>query len=240
MNKEQRKYPRFTFNCYAQCAFIESFPECFSVMVVNVSPVGIGFISGEKLDVGTNIYFILQVGNGESVRFITEVRWSQRIENSAHFRIGVKILDSNNKDLEKFIQYYCKHITPQAVEKKRILIIEDEKEIIELLRNKLAQYDCDIVYACDGLSGFSRYMAERPDLIILDIVIPKMSGYEICRKIRKLQNDTDTLIFLLIDKKKDMTKIVDDDIEIQKYFIKPFKVDHFLSEVEEILNLQKN
>jgi PleD family two-component response regulator len=210
------------------------------VTVVDLSPEGVGFISEKQLAIGMSVYFLMDLDNGESVKFIAKVRWSKGIPNSSLFKIGVKILDSSRKDLQSFIRFYCRSLIPGDERRKKILVIESDKSTAKLLYEEITQNGYVAVCAYDGEIGFSKYMDERPDLVILNYALPKLNGYEVCRKIRKLQNDRDTSIFMLIAKKKDVSKIVEDGIGIQKYFMKPLKIERVLEEINRIMAKPKD
>lgn len=231
MNEDKRLYLRLDYDCPAQCSFLDSFPEAFPVTILDVSPDGIGFICDRSLELGASIYLTVDLGDEGQVKFITKVRWSQAIANSTQFKIGAKIVDTSNQDLEKFIRFYCKRLIPGQQRRKRVLIIESDKEKVELLASELEKYRHDVIYAFDGEDGFSKYITHRPDLIILSYMLPKLSGFEICRKIRRLQNDKDVFLFMLVTKKKDMAKIDDQDMGVQRYFLKPIKIDRVVDEV---------
>ena len=68
---------------------------------------------------------------------------------------------------------------------KRILIIEDDRDIVELVRYNLANEGFQISAALDGASGLCTLKKSPPDLLLLDLMLPKMSGLDICREIRK-------------------------------------------------------
>ena len=123
---------------------------------------------------------------------------------------------------------------------KKILIIENDKEKAKLLQSELIKYRYDVICAFDGENGFSKYVAQRPDLIILNFTLPKLGGFEICRKIRRLQNDEDVLLFMLIAKKKDMTEIDDHGMGVQKYFLKPINIDRLVNEVNSTFLISSN
>ncbi len=67
----------------------------------------------------------------------------------------------------------------------KILIVEDEKIMLNLLKEKLAMEGYDVVTASDGEEGFLKIKEEFPDLILLDIIMPKMNGFEVMEKVRK-------------------------------------------------------
>ncbi len=240
MNEDKRLYSRLNFDCSAQCSFLDSFPETFPVTIIDISPEGFGFVCDQSLNLGVSIYIMIDLGEEEKVKFITKVRWSQAIANTTQFKIGAKIIDTNNKDLEKFIRFYYRRLIPGQQRKKKVLIIENDKEKAKLLASELIKYRYDVICAFDGEDGFSKYVVERPDLIILNFTLPKLSGFEICRKIRRLQNDKDVFLFMLIAKKKDMTEIDDHGMGVQKYFLKPIKIDRLVNEVNSTFLISSN
>jgi len=81
--------------------------------------------------------------------------------------------------------------------KKRILIVEDEDHMLSLLKYNLGKEDYDIDVARDGEEGLGEVKKHRPDLIVSDIMMPKMDGYEFCRKLRK-EPDTKTIPFIFL------------------------------------------
>lgn len=70
-------------------------------------------------------------------------------------------------------------------EKIKILVIDDEPSIVEAIRQRLEFYGYDVIGAYDGLEGLNKAEAEMPDIIILDIIMPKMHGFEVCKKLKE-------------------------------------------------------
>lgn len=79
---------------------------------------------------------------------------------------------------------------------KKILIIDDELSTIKLLKNRLTSAGYDVIAAGDGKSGITQAAKEKPDLILLDVVLPGSSGYDICKAIKS--NETTKAIKVLI------------------------------------------
>jgi len=67
---------------------------------------------------------------------------------------------------------------------KKILIVDDEPNITKLLESRLRANGYEVVTACDGQEGLDKTQKEKPDLIILDVMLPKLNGYEVCRMLR--------------------------------------------------------
>ena len=80
-------------------------------------------------------------------------------------------------------------------EEKTVLIVEDEKNIVDILRFNLERRGCRVLEAYDGEEGLRKARTEKPDLILLDIMLPKMIGFDVCEALRK---DGDNVPILLL------------------------------------------
>ncbi|MDO9543031.1 MAG: response regulator [Kiritimatiellia bacterium] len=69
--------------------------------------------------------------------------------------------------------------------KKKILLIEDEPSQVMMIKFRLEANNFDFLAACDGEEGLKKARAEKPDLILLDLIMPKINGYEVCRRLRQ-------------------------------------------------------
>ena len=112
---------------------------------------------------------------------------------------------------------------------KRILIIEDEQKISQVLQVNLmmAGYECDAAY--DGEDGLKKALEGNYDLILLDIMLPKMDGFEVCREIRKT---LDTPIIMVTAREDEIDKITGLDLGADDYVTKPFSVKILLARVK--------
>ncbi|SFL31160.1 DNA-binding response regulator, OmpR family, contains REC and winged-helix (wHTH) domain [Paenibacillus sp. 1_12] len=116
---------------------------------------------------------------------------------------------------------------------KKILIIEDELSIAELERDYLEIDGFKVDMENRGDTGLQRALEESYDLIILDIMLPKIDGFEICRKIRSVQ---DTPILMVSAKKEDIDKIRGLGLGADDYIIKPFSPSELVARVKAHLN----
>jgi DNA-binding response OmpR family regulator len=115
---------------------------------------------------------------------------------------------------------------------KRILIVEDEKDIAKLLRYNLEKEGYETLSAADGETGLSLARQSKPDLIILDLMLPKMDGIEICRILRQESN---VPIIMLTAKKEELDRILGLEIGADDYITKPFSVRELLARIKTIL-----
>ena len=114
--------------------------------------------------------------------------------------------------------------------KRKILIIEDEKELINGLKLNLVSEGYDVIWALDGEEGLNRALKEAPDLVLLDIMLPKKDGLAVCRELRG-QNVTIPII-MLTAKGEEVDKVVGLEIGADDYITKPFSVKELLARVK--------
>ena len=100
-----------------------------------------------------------------------------------------------------------------------IHIIEDEIEIAQLIRDYLEDEGFRVAYSNDGQSGLDKFMLEKPDLVVLDLMLPKMDGFEVCRLMRK---ESEVPVVILSSKNTDMDKVLALGIGADDYVTKPF------------------
>ena len=114
---------------------------------------------------------------------------------------------------------------------KKVLLIEDDPEIIGLLEIHLKDMDFDVIKSMDGLEGYNLILSEHPDLIILDISLPSMDGFEICKQARA---KTNTPIIMLTAKSEEIDKVLGLEVGADDYITKPFSVREFIARVKGI------
>lgn len=113
----------------------------------------------------------------------------------------------------------------------KILIIEDEKDLVKVLRYNLEQKGYHVVTAFDGEAGLAIFRKEKPDLIVLDVMLPKMDGFEVCRQIRQ---ESEVSILMLTAKKEEAHRIFGLELGADDYLTKPFSVQELLARIKSI------
>ena len=114
----------------------------------------------------------------------------------------------------------------------RILIVEDEAALAETLAYNIREEGHEVVLASDGLQGLDLARAQHPDLVILDLMLPKMDGLEVCRLIRR---DSDVPIIMLTAKSREVDKVVGLEVGADDYVTKPFSMVEMLARVKAAL-----
>ena len=115
---------------------------------------------------------------------------------------------------------------------KKVLIIEDDKEIVDLLEIHLKDLSLEISKSYDGESGLSKAISEKPDLIILDLMLPEMDGTQVCQKIRA--KEINTPILMLTARSEEIDRVLGLEIGADDYMTKPFSIREFIARVKAI------
>lgn len=115
----------------------------------------------------------------------------------------------------------------------RILIIEDDLAILRGLKDNLEYESYEVLTATDGEEGYCLIREKKPDLIILDLMLPKMSGYELCRKVR--EEGLNTPILMLTARGEEVDRVLGLDLGADDYVTKPFSVPELLARIRAIL-----
>ena len=115
---------------------------------------------------------------------------------------------------------------------QKVLIIEDDPELIELLDIHLNDLGCEITAINNGQDGLLAAREGRFDLIILDLMLPRLNGMEVCRKIR--QTDRHTPILMLTARSEEIDKVMGLETGADDYLTKPFSIREFIARVKVI------
>lgn len=115
---------------------------------------------------------------------------------------------------------------------RTVLVVEDEASLASTLSYNLRKNGFNVVSAADGLEGLHAARRERPDVVILDLMLPKMDGLEVCRKIRA---DSDVPILMLTAKSEELDKIVGLEMGADDYLTKPFSMRELMARVRALL-----
>ena len=121
---------------------------------------------------------------------------------------------------------------------KKILIIEDEKDMVTGLMFNLEARDYTVIVAYDGETGYQKALSEKPDLVILDIMLPKLNGYEVCKRLKK--EIPDLPIIMLTAKSQEAEIVTGLEIGADDYITKPFSVLELLARIKALFRRIKS
>ena len=114
----------------------------------------------------------------------------------------------------------------------KILIADDDKNICELLRLYLAKEGYETVIANDGEAAVAAFEKEKPNMVLLDVMMPKMDGWEVCRRIRAADN---TPVIMLTAKGETFDKVLGLELGADDYVVKPFETKEIVARIKAVL-----
>ena len=117
---------------------------------------------------------------------------------------------------------------------KKILIVEDEDKIRKIVKTSLEKKSFEIVEVSDGKDAIDSFLTEKPDLVILDVMLPHKNGFEICKEIREFGN---TPVLMLTAKTQDTDEINGFQLGVDDFLRKPFSLEVLLVRVNKLLNI---
>ncbi|WP_053961094.1 response regulator [Sulfobacillus thermosulfidooxidans] len=119
---------------------------------------------------------------------------------------------------------------------QRVLVVDDEKAIVELVAYNLRREGFDVLTEYDGQQGLKRALQDKPDLVVLDVMLPGLSGLDVCRSIR---HETDIPVIMLTARKDELDRILGLELGADDYVTKPFSPRELVARVKAILRRVK-
>lgn len=119
--------------------------------------------------------------------------------------------------------------------KEKILIVEDEKDIVKMLRYNLEKEGFKVIDARDGEDAMDAAVRQRPDLILLDLMLPGMDGLEVCKALKKETKTISIPVIMLTAKSQESDKVVGLELGADDYITKPFSPRELIARIKAVL-----
>lgn len=127
---------------------------------------------------------------------------------------------------------------PAAAGSETVLVIDDDPSIVKLLKSRLEHHGYYVLTAEDGEQGYEVIKSKRPDLIISDILMPKMTGYDLLQKLKKETDGTQNIPVLILTAKGSMKDFFS-KWEIHAFMVKPVAAEDLIAKIEELLRVAR-
>jgi two-component system alkaline phosphatase synthesis response regulator PhoP len=121
----------------------------------------------------------------------------------------------------------------QVGKRARILIVEDEPAMVAGLRDNFEYEGYEVISAVDGVEGLDRALSENPDLVVLDVMMPRMSGLDVCKQLKVRQPSLP--IIMLTARGQEIDKVVGLELGADDYVTKPFSIRELMARVKAVL-----
>jgi phosphate regulon transcriptional regulator PhoB len=120
---------------------------------------------------------------------------------------------------------------------EKILLVDDEEMIVESIEFALNQEGYEVVRAHDGQEALQQVQLSKPNLIVLDLMLPKLSGLEVCRLLRREQNDIP--VIMLTAKGEEIDRVIGLEVGADDYLVKPFSLRELVARIKALLRRSK-
>ena len=126
------------------------------------------------------------------------------------------------------------------IEKKKILIVEDEEDVADELAARLEAADWDVIIAIDGEQGLKMARNGNPNLILLDVVMPKVDGYEVCRELKKDPKMKMIPIIMVTANTQENDKVLEKEAGADDYVTKPYDIHVLIGKIRGFLEAKND
>jgi len=123
--------------------------------------------------------------------------------------------------------------------RETVLLVEDESDVVDLLRYNLIRSGYEVLIANNGSDGLATIAQQRPDAVILDLMLPGMSGYEVCQKLRKAPETADVAVLMLTAKGEPSERVKGLELGADDYITKPFSPRELILRLKAVLRRTK-
>ena len=123
--------------------------------------------------------------------------------------------------------------------KKKILIVDDESDIVELLSLRLESEGFEVISAGDGYTALDKARKDKPDLIILDLMLPKINGYKVCRILKFDEKHKGIPIIIFTARGQEQDKQLGKEVGADAYLVKPFEPQILMKTINKLLSHHK-
>jgi len=121
------------------------------------------------------------------------------------------------------------------MERKKILLVDDEKDLVETLSFRLEANGFEVLISHDGQEGLEKARNDNPDLIILDLMLPRLDGYKVCRMLKFDEKYKNIPIIMFTARAQEADKRMGQEVGADAYITKPFEPQVLLGKIKELL-----
>lgn len=121
------------------------------------------------------------------------------------------------------------------MDKKRILIVDDEEDLVKAVSFRLELEGYDVIEAADGQAALDKVKSERPDLIVLDLMLPKINGYKVCESLKADASYKNIPVIMFTARAQDTDIKMSEEVGADSYITKPFEPAMLMATIKDLL-----
>lgn len=127
----------------------------------------------------------------------------------------------------------------KKADKTKILVVDDEPNIVQTLRDRLEMNEYKVITACNGKEGLETALQEKPDVILLDVIMPVMDGHEMLEALRRQPGGGEPSVIMLTARSQTQDISRANACGIDDYIVKPFDLSELLEKIESVIEHRK-
>lgn len=127
----------------------------------------------------------------------------------------------------------------KKADKTKILVVDDEPNIVQTLRDRLEMNEYKVITACNGKEGLETALQEKPDVILLDVIMPVMDGHEMLEALRRQPGGAEPSVIMLTARSQTQDISRANACGIDDYIVKPFDLSELLEKIESVIEHRK-
>jgi len=151
-------------------------------------------------------------------------------------KLGVATYPEEALSEKELFRMAQERLRGQKMNKKKILVVDDEVDLVETLRFPLEMEGFNVLVSYNGEDALTQARKENPDLILLDLMLPKLDGYKVCRLLKFDERYKHIPILMLTAKTQEKDKLLGKETGANEYITKPFDIDELMKKVKAYLN----
>lgn len=208
-------------------------------VTVNLSLGGLCLYSNILYPVGTSLSCVVTIpGRALPLELPAAVVWFQRIEHDAQgYKLGLEFRKLSAQQRAALKTFFDHPISPETAKAKKLLLVDDDQELQLALRLRFEAAGYEVLTANDGLEGLRKGREEHPHLIILDLMLPRLNGYEVCRLLKFDQKFHHLPILLFTARCRSEDRDMGLAAGANAYITKPCHGVELLAKVDELLKV---
>ena len=207
-------------------------------VTVNLSLGGLCLYSDILYPIGAQLFCAISLpGRAKPLETVGTVAWFHKIDQDAHgYKLGLEFSDLTAHDRAALQALFDRPPSPEhAASKRRLLLVDDDEELRCAVGLRFESSGFQVIMAADGLEALRKGRDEHPDLIILDLMLPQLNGYEVCRLLKFDQKFHHIPIILCTARSRQEDKAMGEAVGADAYVTKPFDGQALIAKVQELL-----
>lgn len=239
--RERRKIPRYSMALDVAYAPASAEPPSDARLersvTVNLSAGGLCFYSDTLYPLGAQIFCRVSFpGRAEPFEAVGVIAWFTRVERDLHnYQLGLEFSHVAPEHRVALDQLLAKPPAAARARSKRLLLVDDDEDLRLALKLRFESLGFEVLTAANGLEGLQKGRDERPDLIILDLMLPSLNGYEVCRLLKFDQKYRAIPIILCTARSRAEDMAMGLQVGADAFITKPFDGKALIAKTEELL-----